>query len=174
MTICKKVKVFLQAKLHTTLPEVLLTVRDLSKSFETFLIARFWTRTGAVFSPTVKNALMNSILDGTNKLREFFPRDFSRSDFEKHKPYILSMVLDPRVKLHHFKKGGLLFNGTDFSGTIVKMLTDEVFAVQAEMCFSTDSRFANNMAGFKRRSEEYVREYLAQKPREQSLDPLAY
>jgi hypothetical protein len=72
-----------------------------------------------------------AILSGINKLDKYYPKKFEKKRIDQFIPEIISTVLDPRFKLHHFSRGEKLFFYDEITIIIRSLFITEYNRVKA-------------------------------------------
>jgi hypothetical protein len=49
-------------------------------------------------------ALKKAVEAGMQKLHVYFPKKVNPGNIRRYKPFILAILLDPRLKIHHFER----------------------------------------------------------------------
>ena len=73
------------------------------------------------------NSFAASIQKGVTKLEKYIPRKHTPTTIYKLKPFILGLILDPRLKLRHLKRNGLLYHYETIYQDGIEMLKEEYY-----------------------------------------------
>ncbi len=58
-------------------------------------------------------------------MRKYFPQQLTPTILENYKPYILAIILDPRLKFIHFRKHGLLYHYPTIEKDAIDIIMEE-------------------------------------------------
>ena len=78
-------------------------------------------------------SLIEAIKTGLEKLKKYYPRKLNSTTIKEYKPYLFSIIVDPRFKLLHFKEQGLLHFYTTISRDISAIFKAEYFRLKADI-----------------------------------------
>lgn len=92
----------LQGQIYTTLNFSLLYIYQIYKKLDNLISIYKQNK-------TINSSFILAIQNGLEKLDKYYPKKVTAAILKGYyKPYILSIILDPRFKLIHFKNQGLL------------------------------------------------------------------
>ena len=122
----------LQGEIYTTLNKSLLFIyqifNKLEKQREIFESKKRYEPSNVDY-----NNIIQAINNGIKKLTKYYPRSLTPNTLQKYKPYLFSIILDPRFKLRHFKEEGLLYFYDSIHRDIITLFKNEYFKVKAEI-----------------------------------------
>ena len=82
---------------------------------------------------TEATSLIEAIKVGIEKLKKYYPRKLNSTTIKDYKPYLFSIILDPRFKLLHFKEQGLLHFYTNILKDISAIFKAEFFKIKNQL-----------------------------------------
>jgi hypothetical protein len=129
-----KPSVKLQAEIYTTLNLGLLYIYQTYQKLYTLYYNYKEKQRQQINNQTVNyNSLILAINSGLDKFEKYFPKKLTPTTFKHYKPYILSIILDPRFKMMHFNEKGLLHHYSAISNDAIMMLRYEYTKLKIEL-----------------------------------------
>ncbi len=115
----------LQGQRYTTLNTSLLYIYKIYNKLDSFIESYTTLKNQIPEKEEYYDILITAIKKGIEKFQKYFPKPFIPSKLKYYKAYFLTIVLDPRQKLSHFKENGLLYFYPTISNDITAMLRNE-------------------------------------------------
>jgi hypothetical protein len=97
----------LQGQIYTTLNHSLLYIYKIYNKLNNFI--NLYKDKYRSSKTNYFNSLILAIKSGIERLDKYFPQKITSNMIKRFRPHFISLVLDPRLKLIHFKEEGLLF-----------------------------------------------------------------
>src|SRR6266566_4463937 len=123
----------LQGQLYIILNMNLLYIYQIYNKLENLIIIYKDKLQTNIISYNYYNNFISAIQIGIEKLEKYFLRKLTNQNFKSYKPYILSIILNPRFKLIHFKEDGLLYFYPNISKDIFGLLKFEYLKLKSEL-----------------------------------------
>ena len=117
----------LQGEYYTTLPFTLLYIFQIYTKLD-LLITTFKNRKNIRY-----NSFIIAIKRGIGKLEKYYPRKITTTNLLKFKPYLLAILLDPRLKLIHFQNDGLLYHYSKIEADVTGLLKQSYYKLKVEL-----------------------------------------
>jgi hypothetical protein len=121
----------LQGQIYTTLNYTLLYIYRIYRQLKDLL---------HIYKDKARNARTNyynnyisAINNGLEKLDKYYPQIITPTEVKKYKAFIISIILDPRLKLNHFEENGLLYFYPNIKNDVITMLKFEYIKIKNEI-----------------------------------------